>query len=560
MNEIPCLGIDFLARCPVSHYRDHFLFNFEIAIASMAIVISIYVLLIERRFRVRVSLKKEERDIILKLVVLVLGLTFVGAILPFIPGEPLPLFGYPIFWEILAAVLMLYVFYISYKIILPIRVFTKKQLKQMLNVVPEATRKYHGLMDLMLKEADVFWDDFLKQAQKNRKLQTLLLRDFLNPEFIKLAVTSHYILIKTYRFVGKSSENSSINEFFRKLFIHHLIEDNAILAEDLESSYKPITQEIIREYKLANILFKSNGDLFFLRLPEYKNWPSIYNRFSILFNLYLGQKYHITEDSKDYISLIDSKVIEVFLEFFKENLRHLTEDERDEFMSQFAFHVPELRKLPDEESKALANGVYELLEQYSAGRDWQKEDRGWRDYHMLSEFKRAFVECNKVTKKTFQERLADKIAGTEDDKKIERFTYNLKGFYPMVVPIYFHMYGPELFSQKEPKEDKEMHMKILVKMKENLPILSQGITQHYMSDKKMPVDKRGKEAVKRKAERALESMFPEDVYYDKNENSITRISSDGERVITLLLNEIVEKMDFVYKDLQEELGDSIPVS
>lgn len=553
MNKIPCLGLSFLARCSEFHLREHFLFNFEVAVASIAIVVSIYALLIERRFRVRISIKKDERDFILKLVALVLGLTFLGAILPFIPGEPLPLGGYPIFWEALASVAILYAFYLSYRIILPIRFLTKKQLKRLLNVVPQATKKYHGSMDLMLKEADLFWDDFLKKAKEDSNLQILLLRDFLNPEFVKLAVTSHYLLVKTYRFTGEHGGNENINSFFRKLFIHHLIEDNSIVAEDLESSYKPITQEIIRKYRLANILFKNNGDLFSLRLAEYKNWANIYRRFSILFKLYLGQTYRNSEDTKDYIGLIDPRVIEIFLKFFKENLTHLTEDEKDEFMSWFAFHVPQeiIRKLPETESKALANGIYELLEQYAAFRDWQKEDEGWKDYYMLIEFKMNFIDENKVIKETFQERLTDKIAGTEDEEKIERLVYNLKGFYPMVLPIYFHMYGPELFSKKEPKEEKEMHMKILGKMKKNLPILSQGITQHYMGDKKMPADEKGKEAVKRKAEKALRAMFPEDVYYDKEENSITRTTGDGERSVTLLLNETIEKGEFVYKNLPE---------
>lgn len=549
MDEVSCLGIDFFARCPVSHYRDHFLFNFEIAIASMAVVISIYALFIERRFRVRIFLKRDDKNLILGLFILTLGLTFVGAILPFVPGKALPLFGYPIFWEILAAIVILYIFYISYRIILPIRVFTKKQLKQLLNVVPEATSKYHDSMDLMLREADVFWDDFLKHAQKNKKLQDLLLRDFLNPEFIKLIVTSHYVLIKTYRFISNFPENSNINEFFRKLFIHHLVEDNSILAEDLESSYKPITQEIIRHHKLANILFKDNGALFFLRVTEHKNWSNIYRRFSILFKLYLGQKYHFTEDSKDYISLIDSEVIEVFLKFFKENLQHLREEERDEFMNWFAFLAPrELKNLPEEESESLANGIFELLEQYSAGRNWQKEDRGWRDYHTLFEFKESFVDCNKVTKKTFQKRLVDKIIGAENGRSLERHVFNLKGFYPMVVPIYFHMYGIELFSLEESKENKKMHMKILEKMQKNLPILSQGRTENYMSDRKMPTDERGRGVVKRRAEKALVAMFPSDFFYNREENSITHITGGGERSVTLLLNETVKRGDFVYKD------------
>lgn len=550
MNTVSCLGLHFLAHCSEFQYKEHFLFNFETAIAGLAMVVSIYALLIEKRFRIRVSIKKNERVFLLKLIASILGLTFIGAILPFIPGDPLPLIGYPVFWEFIASVLIIYTIYLSYIIISPIKSFSKKQIRQLLSVVPQATRKYHGSLDLMLKEADLFWGDFLKKSQENKNLQTLLIRDFANPDFIKLAVTSHYILIKTYQFIGESPSdvNKSTLEFFRKLFIHNLVEDDSVIAEDLESDYKLITQEIIRKYKLGNTLFKGNGDLFFLRLAEYKNWLNIYRRFSILFKLYLGKRYHHTEDTKNYISLIDSEVIEVFLEFFKENLTHLTADEKDEFMSKFAFSVPEeIGSLPEAESKALANGIYELLEQYAAGKEWQNEEKGWRDFHILYEFKSSFVDCNKITKQVFKERLTDMIAGAEDDKKTEYLAYNLKGFYPMVLPIYFYMYGPELFSRKEPKEDREMHMRIIKKMQKNLPIISQGITQFYMSDKKLPLDERGKEAIRRKAEKALVSMFPNHVFYNKDDNSITYISSQGEKSITLLLDETIKSDSFVYK-------------
>lgn len=551
MNTVSCLGLHFLAQCSEFQYKEHFLFNFETAIASLAMVVSIYALLIEKRFRIRVSIKRNERIFLLKLITSILGLTFVGAVLPFIPGNPLPLIGYPVFWEFTASILIIYTIYLSYKIISPIKSFSKKQVCQLLSVVPQATRKYHGSLDLMLKEADLFWSDFLKKSQKNKDLQTLLLRDFANPDFMKLAVTSHYILIKTYRFIGESSPdvNGSTIEFFRKLFIHNLVEDDSVIAEDLESDYKPITQEIIRKYKLGDTIFKDNGDLFFLRLAEYKNWLNIYHRFSILFKLYLGKRYHHTEDTQNYISLIDSNVITVFLKFFKENLAHLTGDEKNEFMGKFVFSVPEeIKSLPEAESKALANGVYELLEQYATGKDWQNEEKGWMDFHILYEFKSSFIDCNKTTKQVFKERLTDMIAGAEDDKKIEYLAYNLKGFYPMVLPIYFYMYGPELFSRKEPKENKDMHMRILKKMKENLPIFSRGITQFYMSDKKLPTDKRGKEAIRRKAEKALASMFPNHVYYNKGDNSITYISSQGEESITLLLNETIKSGSFVYKE------------
>ncbi|MCW1887972.1 MAG: hypothetical protein KIH67_000240 [Candidatus Moranbacteria bacterium] len=550
MNDIPCLGLSFLAECIPTHHREHFLFNFEVAITSFAVVIAIYSLILERRYRVRIYLKRRERNFIFQLFSLTILLTFIGAILPFIPGEALPLFGYPVFWELVAAVFLIYIFYLSYSITRPITSLTKSYIKELVRLVPQATIKYHGLMDLMLREADSFWPDFLKKAQTNRQLR-LLLRDFLNPDFTKLLVTSGYILVSTYRYIGRSegSAHRDIERFFSELFIHNLVEDNSILAEDLDSSYKPITQEIIREYKLADIIFR-NADLFFFRLSNYDNWPKIFHRFSELFKLYLGDRYHHTEDESEYISLIKAEVIKDFLEFFKNNLHHLSDKEKEDFISELSFSVPLIIKnLPESESRILADGIYELLEEYAVGKDWQKEDNwGWGDFHILHQYQSSFVDCNGFTKNTFQDRLATKIAGTENKENVEYYAYNLKGFYPMMVPVYFHMYGPELFSKEGPKEDLVMHMKILKKMKENLPILASGITQYYMADKQLPKDKRGKEEVKRQANEALKKMFPTDVYYNAEDNSITRISGRGEVSCTILLNETIESGNFVYKD------------
>jgi hypothetical protein len=60
MNEISCFGLDFLAKCPQSHYTDHFIFNLETAVSSLAIVVAIYALFLERRFRIRLGIKESQ--------------------------------------------------------------------------------------------------------------------------------------------------------------------------------------------------------------------------------------------------------------------------------------------------------------------------------------------------------------------------------------------------------------------------------------------------------------------------------------------------------------------
>lgn len=548
MNDIPCLGLNFLAKCSQTHYTDHFLFNLETAVSSLAVIIAIYVLLLERRFRVRVfGIKKARLKRAGYLVLSIIFLVFIGATLSYVPGVPLPLVGYPIFWEILAFFILVYTIFQAIDLMKPVRKLTKIQAEGLIKSSCYDTLSYHGSVDLMVKEADYFWTDFLKKSLTNKDLKRILIEDFTNEDFLKIAVKSQYILMQTVEVLGetKPTENTShIKDYLRTFFLFSMVAEDSVVSNDLKSSYKPITQHIIRKRKLASVIFGDSADLFFLRQDLKDDRLSVLERFVEIFRLYLGKQYHHTEDKSGYINLIQADVLKNLLEFFNESLRYLKNSERADFMRKFSFLFIDLKNLSQDKSEILADGIYEILETYASVKEFSKDSENERQ--LCIQIAHSFIEQNQHTKKVFKQRLLEQIVGSEDDKKITRFVYNLKGYYPMMIPVYFFIYGHNLFCKKVPAEDFDFNMNILKKMQEILPKISSGKIQGM--DANVSKNERTTNAIKRKAEICLESMFPDNIVYDKEENSLTYYFAGDEDSCTLLLNETAKENKFFFKE------------
>jgi hypothetical protein len=245
------------------------------------------------------------------------------------------------------------------------------------------------------------------------------------------------------------------------------------------------------------------------------------------------------------LSLVHSEVLENLLKFFKDSLLYLKPDEKSVFIRKLHLFSLDLSKLPEKESEILADGIYEILEDYASGKDWRKNSESER--LLCIELAHSFIEGNQYAKKTFKKRLLAKVAGSENKEDVEYFTYNLRGFYPMMVPVYFFIYGHELFGKGVPEENFGFHMTIVRRMQENLPKIASGKTQRFM-DTDIPSNERSANAIKRRAENCLDRMFPEGIVYAKEENSITYYFAGDEDSRTLLLNETVGKNEFVYKE------------
>lgn len=105
MEEFPRLGLEFLGKCsydPSSPNRIYF--SIGEAIAAIAIFIA-FTQLLRPMITFRLSNSPFKLQTAYKLFFVAIFSVFAAAIVPFIPGNPLPLLGYPVFWEILAGFL-----------------------------------------------------------------------------------------------------------------------------------------------------------------------------------------------------------------------------------------------------------------------------------------------------------------------------------------------------------------------------------------------------------------------------------------------------------------------
>ncbi|PIZ95321.1 MAG: hypothetical protein COX80_04715 [Candidatus Magasanikbacteria bacterium CG_4_10_14_0_2_um_filter_33_14] len=546
MNQIPCLGLNFLAKCSESHITEHFLFNLETAISGLAVFIAIYALVLEKRFQVRIALKKHTQKKIIGMIIVIFILTFIGAILPFIPGYAPPLLGYPIFWEMLASFLLFFGIYFSFRLFKPIYKLTKKEAKNLNIYAPHTTSKYQDSLNLILKESEYFWNDFLKKTINDEELRETFIIYFSQLDFLKMATKSHKILIGTINFVSKNRVKNitHIEDFLRKLILSSLDQSESILSDDLISSYKPITQYILRECKLDLIIFGDTRELFFLKTNS-KNLNQLCEYLIEIFHMYLGRKYHYQDDEINYTDLINIKILENMLDFFKDSINLVEDEKRRKLLNKLSHHYTNLQKLDEEKSTVLANGIYDLLENYASEKDWSKKPEIER--LSLIDLHRNYIECNEFTKKIFKERLLKKIVGSTDTEEKEKYFYNLIGYYPMMVPIYFYIYGNELFSEKTRQDNLIFHLTILKTMQENLPKLAVGKIQEYFDEINLPQNEDDIKIVKNRAQKIMSDIFPLSVFYDKDKNSITYFYSGKENHDTILLNETKEQNKIVFE-------------
>ena len=109
MNDFPCLGLEFLGKCsydPSSPSRIYF--SIGEGIAAIAILL-VFTQLLRPIIKFRLSVSKFGQQTAYILFFGAISCVFIAAILPFIPGNALPLLGYPVFWEIMAGLLFLLV-------------------------------------------------------------------------------------------------------------------------------------------------------------------------------------------------------------------------------------------------------------------------------------------------------------------------------------------------------------------------------------------------------------------------------------------------------------------
>jgi hypothetical protein len=131
-TEFVCLGLKILGACSYDAANPRVYFTLGDLLSVIALLLAISQLTSPIiKFRIRAH--NLSNKLLITLAITAVISVFLSTILPFIPGEALPLIGYPIFWELLSALILVGVGTYVILIITRTAKFTPKNAEQYLN-------------------------------------------------------------------------------------------------------------------------------------------------------------------------------------------------------------------------------------------------------------------------------------------------------------------------------------------------------------------------------------------------------------------------------------------
>ena len=97
---------------------------------------------------------------------------------------------------------------------------------------------------------------------------------------------------------------------------------------------------------------------------------------------------------------------------------------------------------------------------------------------------------------------------------------NIKGYYPNMTRIFFHIYGWHIFTNKIEDEDKIFCINVLKLLEGNLPKLNSWIFR-WIEKKDNDIDEDLQENRKKQAEKIATDILPHGVIYSEKSNTLT---------------------------------------
>lgn len=130
--DFVCLGLKILGGCSYDAANPRVYFTLGDLLSVFALLLAI-IQLSSPIIKFRIRAHNLSGRLLILLVIIAVISVFLSTILPFIPGEALPLFGYPVFWEVLSALILVGAGTYVILIITRTAKFTPKNAEQYLN-------------------------------------------------------------------------------------------------------------------------------------------------------------------------------------------------------------------------------------------------------------------------------------------------------------------------------------------------------------------------------------------------------------------------------------------
>jgi len=278
-DSLSCLGLSILGTCQYDPAKPYWVyFSIGEGIATLAILLALQQLIDTPIAKFRMTIKRHRWPNITHIMfVLALIFIFTAAILPLIPGEAIPVFGYPIFWEILAGLSFSWAilkFYFSIK--KPV-VFDKNNYKayaeQSFEIIAGGNKR--ALKELATEISNSISPLFKtittceQQGEVTEEATyaiSILKQAWSDKKFCKIIVTYNYVTLCKIFYYAKqniqlsSSATSAIKYLTNQLICESLSNSDSILSRENDKAglgyHKNATNEIFADYSFITSAFR----------------------------------------------------------------------------------------------------------------------------------------------------------------------------------------------------------------------------------------------------------------------------------------------------------------
>lgn len=538
-TDFVCLGLKILGGCSYDAANPRVYFTLGDLLSVFALLLAIIQLtspIIKFRIRAR-SLKNKLLTFLLVTAVISV---FLSTILPFIPGEALPLIGYPIFWELLSALILVVVGAYVIWIITKTAKFTKKNAETYLNATASFIAKgdeeqlnklaeeiYPSISDV-IEEARAYHYQAIEAKRKNEVyevskttriantiLETWSDKLFCQAIVCKFPASALQIIAELSKNKGPSIGVALSNEIINQSFENK----NSILNREekysglgffknfmrqcfgdwkfVDSTYRPLQSwghykntltgwKVEKYCECTNIAFQS-----YLQSKEYWQFPS--SLFVALENMASLAMYQVTSienisehelyasESQKILSEISQgyqDIIEAVLEVNDYPNYNFDEKNYDSFKDPSIFGI-------------VAKGIYELFERLAMVKGRDDFIRGYAISIWLDIFGAGSSEISKN-----QEEIGKRLL-FHIKKKVDQNLDHKQRWYPAITKLLLSLNG---IHESESKNDDSMSMKF---HKEFLQMIKDKFPLLYKTEAKFAVN-----------------MLPESFEYDTVNNKL----------------------------------------
>lgn len=269
LAETWCLGIPSLGLCaynPASPTMSQF--SIGEGCSAIALLFVLYELIDDNK-KIRIFMRESFAHFTHFLFLIALLSIFLAAALPFIPGEAIPVIGYPIFWEFTAGVILVTAILVFLAMIgLPIRV-TKRNASKYLDLTYKviASNKEALLKPLTVEIAHHI-KPIIQMAKEKNDIETVKIANTVlilwsDKDFCKIIV--NHALFTVYEAIyciknEENYENAPGQAFIQQLINLSMTSKYSLVTRENEycglGPFKNMTEEIFDNYEFVKSMYR----------------------------------------------------------------------------------------------------------------------------------------------------------------------------------------------------------------------------------------------------------------------------------------------------------------